>query len=75
MDPLSIPPRPVDRTRDQDWGPRTRDPGLGILDGQFRPFGTLFTKFIPALTNAGVTKDDVRTLLIENPRRALTREG
>ena len=43
--------------------------------GQFRPFDTLFTKFIPALTTAGLTKQDVRQLLIENPRRALTREG
>jgi phosphotriesterase-related protein len=43
--------------------------------GQFRSFDTLFTKFIPALTNAGLTKEDVRHLLIENPRRALTREG
>jgi phosphotriesterase-related protein len=42
--------------------------------GQFRPFDTLFRKFIPALANAGLTKDDVRKLLIENPRRALTRE-
>jgi len=43
--------------------------------GQFRSFDTLFTKFIPALTNAGLTKEDVRRLLVENPRRALTREG
>jgi len=43
--------------------------------GQFRSFDTLFTKFIPALTNAGLTKEDVRKLLVENPRRALTREG
>jgi phosphotriesterase-related protein len=42
--------------------------------GQFRPFDTLFTKFLPALTTAGFTKEDVRQLLIENPRRALTRE-
>jgi phosphotriesterase-related protein len=42
--------------------------------GQFRPFDTLFTKFLPALTSAGLTKEDVRQLLIENPRRALTRE-
>ena len=43
--------------------------------GQFRPLETLFTKFIPALTSAGVTKEDVRKLLVENPRRALTGEG
>jgi phosphotriesterase-related protein len=40
--------------------------------GRFRPFDTLFTKFIPALLTAGFTKDDVQTLLVENPRRALT---
>jgi phosphotriesterase-related protein len=43
--------------------------------GQFRPFDTLFAKFIPALTSAGFTKGDVRQLLVENPRRALTGEG
>ena len=43
--------------------------------GQFRPFETIFTTFIPALMAAGLTKEDVRQLLIENPRRALTREG
>ena len=43
--------------------------------GQFRPFDTLFTKFIPALTSAGLTKEEVRQLIVENPRRALTREA
>jgi phosphotriesterase-related protein len=43
--------------------------------GQFRPFDTIFTKFIPAVMAAGLTKEDVRQLLVENPRRALTREG
>ena len=43
--------------------------------GQFRPFDTLFSKFLPALTSAGLSKEEVRQLLIENPRRALTREG
>ena len=43
--------------------------------GRFRPFDTLFTKFIPALTNAGFTKEDVGQLLVANPRRALTGEG
>ena len=42
--------------------------------GQFRPFDTLFAKFIPALTSAGFTKADVRQLLVENPGRALTGE-
>jgi predicted metal-dependent phosphotriesterase family hydrolase len=39
--------------------------------GEFRPFDTLFTKFIPALKAAGATDADVRQLLVENPRRAL----
>lgn len=42
--------------------------------GQFRPFDTLFTKLIPALTTAGFTKEEVGQLLVENPRRALTGE-
>lgn len=40
--------------------------------GEFRPFDTLFTKFIPALRAAGATDADVRQLLVENPARALT---
>ena len=40
--------------------------------GEFRPFDTLFTKFLPALKAAGATEADVRQLLVENPRRALT---
>jgi phosphotriesterase-related protein len=40
--------------------------------GEFRPFDTLFTAFIPALKNAGFTDADVHQLLVENPRRALT---
>ena len=46
---------------------------VGLPDGgQFRPFDTLFTKFIPALTAAGVTSSEVTRLLVENPRQALT---
>ena len=33
---------------------------------------TLFTMFVPALKAAGVTDADVRQLLVDNPRRALT---
>ena len=40
--------------------------------GQFRPFGTLFTRFVPALEAAGVTKAEVRRLLVDNPRQVLT---
>jgi phosphotriesterase-related protein len=43
--------------------------------GQFRGFDSLFTTFVPALLAAGFTKDDVRTLLVDNPRRALGRIG
>lgn len=40
--------------------------------GAFRPFDTLFTRFVPALKAAGVSDPDVRRLLVDNPRRALT---
>ena len=40
--------------------------------GNFRPFDTLFTKFLPALKTGGVTDADVGRLLVANPRRALT---
>jgi phosphotriesterase-related protein len=39
--------------------------------GAFRPFDTLFTRFVPALKAAGASDDDVRRLLVDNPRRAL----
>jgi predicted metal-dependent phosphotriesterase family hydrolase len=53
-------------SQDAGWY-RVGEPG----GGRFRGFDTLFTAFVPALLAAGVTKDDVRTLLVENPRRAL----
>jgi phosphotriesterase-related protein len=40
--------------------------------GQFRPFDTLFTKLVPALAAAGFTPADIRQLLVDNPRRALS---
>jgi phosphotriesterase-related protein len=40
--------------------------------GNFRPYDTLFTKFIPALRKAGLTDNEMKTLLTENPRRALS---
>jgi phosphotriesterase-related protein len=43
--------------------------------GQFRPFDTLFTKFVPALKAAGASEADVRRLLVDNPRRALAGEA
>jgi len=40
--------------------------------GSFRPFDTLFTKFIPALKEEGLTEDEIRQLTITNPREAFT---
>lgn len=53
-------------SQDAGWY-RVGEPG----GGQFRGFEALFTVFVPALLAAGLTKDDVRTLLVDNPRRAL----
>ena len=39
--------------------------------GTFRPFDTLFTRFLPALREAGFTPEEVRQLLVSNPRAAL----
>ncbi len=41
--------------------------------GQFRPYTTLFTDFVPGLKRAGFSDAEVRRLLVENPRRALAR--
>jgi predicted metal-dependent phosphotriesterase family hydrolase len=43
--------------------------------GEFRPYDTIFTTFIPALKTAGLTDGDVERLLVENPRAALTGPG
>jgi phosphotriesterase-related protein len=43
--------------------------------GQFRPYTTLFTDFIPGLKRAGFSDAEVRQLLVENPRRALARRS
>jgi phosphotriesterase-related protein len=40
--------------------------------GQYRGYDTLFTRFVPALKRAGLSEQEVRLLLEENPRRALT---
>jgi len=40
--------------------------------GQFRPYTTLFTDFVPGMKSAGFAEAEVRQLLVENPRRALT---
>jgi phosphotriesterase-related protein len=38
--------------------------------GNFRPFDTLFTQFIPALKKAGFTDGEIRRLTVDNPREA-----
>jgi phosphotriesterase-related protein len=40
--------------------------------GSFRPFTTMFTAFVPALKAKGLTDAEVRQLLVDNPRRALS---
>ena len=40
--------------------------------GSFRGYGLLFARFLPELRNVGLKESDLRTLIIENPRRALT---
>lgn len=39
--------------------------------GEFRGYETLFTEFLPALRRATVSEDEINTLVIGNPRRAL----
>ena len=39
--------------------------------GKFRGYDDLITRFVPALKKASVTEADVKTLLVDNPRRAL----
>ena len=39
--------------------------------GEFRGYETLFTEFLPALRRAAVSEDEINTLVIGNPRRAL----
>ena len=56
-------------SQDAGWY-RVGEPG----GGEFRGFDTLFAKFVPALIAAGFTKAEVQQLLVDNPRRALTRE-
>jgi phosphotriesterase-related protein len=53
-------------SHDAGWY-RVGEPG----GGQFRPYDTLFTAFLPALRSAGFDAAEVRQLLVTNPRRAL----
>ena len=54
-------------SHDAGWY-RVGEPG----GGQFRPYDTLFTAFVPALKAAGFVEGQVRQLLVVNPRAALT---
>jgi len=40
--------------------------------GTFRPYTFVFANFIPLLRRAGITPEQIRSLLIDNPRTALT---
>jgi predicted metal-dependent phosphotriesterase family hydrolase len=40
--------------------------------GSYRPYSFIFESFIPMLKKAGVLEEEIRTLLLDNPRRALT---
>ncbi len=53
-------------SHDAGWY-RVGEPG----GGEFRPYDTLFTTFVPALASRGFARPDTRQLLVDNPRRAL----
>jgi len=55
-------------SHDAGWY-RVGEPG----GGQFRPYDTLFTAFIPALKAAEFSDTEVQQLLVKNPRLALAR--
>ena len=55
-------------SHDAGWY-RVGEPG----GGEFRPYDTLFTTFVPALRVAGFDESDIRQLLVTNPRLALGR--
>jgi len=40
--------------------------------GEFRPYDTMFKEFLPALKEAGFSHDEIRQLLVVNPREAFT---
>lgn len=42
--------------------------------GTFRAYDTLFSRFLPALREAGFTADEIRQLTVENPAHALSGE-
>ncbi len=52
-------------SHDAGWY-RVGEPG----GGAFRPYDTLFTKFLPALKRAGLTDAEVRQITVTNPAKA-----
>jgi phosphotriesterase-related protein len=40
--------------------------------GTFRHYTFIFASFVPLLRRAGITPEQIRSLLIDNPRTALT---
>jgi phosphotriesterase-related protein len=40
--------------------------------GDFRPYETLFTEFLPALKEAGFSDADIELLTVTNPAKAFT---
>jgi predicted metal-dependent phosphotriesterase family hydrolase len=54
-------------SHDAGWY-RVGEPG----GGQFRPYDTLFTTFIPALKAEGFVDSEIQQLLVRNPRLALS---
>jgi phosphotriesterase-related protein len=54
-------------SHDAGWY-RVGEPG----GGEFRPYDTLFTAFVPALKASGFSDAEIRQLLVANPRRALS---
>ena len=40
--------------------------------GDFRPYETLFTEFLPALGDAGFSDADIELLTVANPAKAFT---
>ena len=40
--------------------------------GTFRPYTFIFANFVPLLRRSGITPEQIRSLLIDNPRKALT---
>jgi len=57
-------------SHDAGWY-RVGEPG----GGEFRPYDTLFTEFVPALKASGFGEGEIHTLLVDNPRRALGRRN